>query len=67
MIEECKKRRSMLNLKRRSIVMSDVVPPFRLNGDASRDAMDTIHVALLLARAIRRLHHGKAVTALAMF
>jgi ribose-phosphate pyrophosphokinase len=44
------------------LVVTDTVPPFRLDADAPRHKIDTLHAAPLLAEAIRRLHDGQTVT-----
>lgn len=49
------------------IVVTDSVPPFRLNAAAARAKIDTIAVAPLLAEAVRRLHGGSALTDLLVF
>ena len=66
----------MRNLERRScgaaeaiadpaidrLVVTDTVPPFRLDANAPRHKIDTLPAAPLLAEAVRRLHDGQAVT-----
>ncbi len=49
------------------LVVADTVPPFRLDAKAERNKIDTIAAAPLLADAIRRLHHGQALTDLMVF
>jgi ribose-phosphate pyrophosphokinase len=44
------------------LVVTDTVPPFRLDANAPRDKIDTVHAAPLLAAAIYRLREGQAVT-----
>jgi ribose-phosphate pyrophosphokinase len=48
------------------VVVADGVPPFRLDA-VDRNKIDTIPAAPLLADAIRRLHHGQALTDLMVF
>ena len=48
-------------------VVTDAVPPFRLEAVAARDKVDTISAVPLLAESIRRLHEGKALTDLLVF
>jgi ribose-phosphate pyrophosphokinase len=48
-------------------VVTDAVPPFRLDGGAARGKIDTLSAAPLLAEAIRRLHEGRALTDLLVF
>jgi ribose-phosphate pyrophosphokinase len=47
------------------IVVTDTVPPFRLTSDAVRDKLTVLGSAALFAQAIRRLHEGGSLTALA--
>jgi ribose-phosphate pyrophosphokinase len=49
------------------IVVTDTVPPFRLEAKVQRNNIDTLPVAPLLADAIRRLHLGQALTDLMVF
>ena len=49
------------------IVVTDTVPPFRLDAKVQRNKIDTLPVAPVLADAIRRLHHGQALTDLMVF
>jgi ribose-phosphate pyrophosphokinase len=49
------------------LVVTDTVPPFRLDASARLDKLDTLHAAPLLAETIRRLHHGQALTDLMVF
>lgn len=49
------------------LVVTDTVPPFRLDADARRDKIVTLPAAPLLAEAIRRLHRGEALTDLMVF
>jgi len=49
------------------IVMTDSVPSFRLDAKVQRNKIDLIPAAPLLADAIRRLHHGQALTDLMVF
>jgi ribose-phosphate pyrophosphokinase len=49
------------------LVVTDTVPPFRLGAKVERNKIDTIPAAPLLAEAIRRLHHGQALTDLMVF
>lgn len=49
------------------LVVTDVVPPFRLDPDAARAKIDTIPAAPLLADAIQRLHAGEPLTDLLAF
>jgi ribose-phosphate pyrophosphokinase len=48
-------------------VITDAVPPFRLDAGATRHKIDTLPAAPLLAEAIRRLHQGQALTDLLVF
>ena len=48
-------------------VVTDAVPPFRLDASVRRNKIDTIPAAPLLADAIRRLHHGQALADLMVF
>lgn len=47
-------------------VVTDSVPPFRLDADAL-SKIDTLHIAPLLAETIRRLHENRALTDLMVF
>src|ERR1035437_3786439 len=49
------------------ILVTDVVPPFRLPAGPVRDKLDIVPAAPLLAEAIRRLHEGKPLTDLLVF
>ena len=49
------------------LVVTDTVPPFRLDATAPRNKIDTIPAAPLLAEAVRRLHQGQALTDLLVF
>jgi len=49
------------------LVVSDTVPPFRLNANVLRNKIDTIPIVPVLAEAIRRLHEGRALTDLLVF
>jgi ribose-phosphate pyrophosphokinase len=49
------------------LVVTDTVPPFRLDANAPRDKIDTVHAAPLLAEAVRRLRDGLALTDLMVF
>jgi ribose-phosphate pyrophosphokinase len=44
------------------LVVTDTVPPFRLDANAPRHKIDTVGATPLLAAAIRRLHEGQSVT-----
>ena len=44
------------------LVVTDTVPPFRLDANAPWHKIDTLPAARLLAEAVRRLHDGQAVT-----
>jgi ribose-phosphate pyrophosphokinase len=48
-------------------VVTDTVPPFRLDATAARDKIDTLSAAPLLADIVRRLHEGRALTDLLIF
>ena len=48
-------------------VVTDIVPPFRLDVSVRRNKIDTIPAAPMLAEAIRRLHHGQALADLMVF
>ena len=48
-------------------VVTDAVPPFRLEAAAARDKIDTVSAVPLLAESIRRLHEGLALTDLLVF
>jgi ribose-phosphate pyrophosphokinase len=48
-------------------VVTDSVPPFRLEPGATRNKVDTISAAPLLAETVRRLHEGRALTDLLVF
>jgi ribose-phosphate pyrophosphokinase len=43
------------------LVVTDTVPPFRLDASARLDKIDTLHAAPLLAETVRRLHLGQAL------
>ena len=49
------------------LVVTDAVPAFRLEGAPMRDKVEILPAAPLLAEAIRRLHHGEALTGLFVF
>jgi ribose-phosphate pyrophosphokinase len=49
------------------LVVTDTVPPFRLDANTPRDKIDTVRTAPLFAAAIHRLHGGQAVTDLLAF
>ncbi len=49
------------------LVVTDAVPPFRLDIDGFRDKIDVVHAAPLLAEAVRRLRDGLALTDLMAF
>jgi len=49
------------------LVVTDTVPPFRLQAGPSRDKVDIIPAAPLIAEAIRRLHQGEALADLFAF
>jgi ribose-phosphate pyrophosphokinase len=49
------------------LVVTDTVPPFRLDTDAFRDKIDVVQAAPLLAEAVRRLRDGLALTDLMVF
>ena len=49
------------------LVITDAVPAFRLEGAPVRDKVEILPTAPLLAKAIRRLHHGEALTELFVF
>lgn len=49
------------------LVITDAVPAFRLEGAPVRDKVEILPAAPLLAEAIRRLHHGEALTELFVF
>ena len=49
------------------IVITDSVPPFRLEQGAARDKLEILASAPLLAAAIGRLHDGRALTDLVVF
>jgi ribose-phosphate pyrophosphokinase len=49
------------------LVVTDAVPAFRLEGAPARNKVDILPAAPLLAEAIRRLHHGEALTGLFVF
>jgi ribose-phosphate pyrophosphokinase len=49
------------------LVVTDSVPPFRLEGAAARGKLDILPTAPLLAEAIRRLHEGAAFSDLLVF
>jgi ribose-phosphate pyrophosphokinase len=49
------------------LVVTDTVPPFRLDANACVDKIDTLRAAPLLAETVRRLHHGQALADLMVF
>lgn len=49
------------------LVVTDAVPPFRLDGRVRRNKIDVLPAAPLLADAIRRIHQGQALTDLMAF
>ena len=49
------------------IVVTDAVPPFRLDATVRRNKVHTIPAAPLLADAIRRLHRGQTLSDLMVF
>jgi ribose-phosphate pyrophosphokinase len=49
------------------LVVTDTVPPFRLDVNGLRDKIETLHAAPLLAESIRRLHDGQSLTDLMAF
>lgn len=49
------------------IIVTDVVPPFRLPAGPVREKLDIVPAAPLLAEAIRRLHEDKPLTDLLVF
>jgi ribose-phosphate pyrophosphokinase len=49
------------------LVVTDCVPPFRLDSDAARHKLEIVPAAPLLAEAIARLHDGRALTDLVVF
>jgi ribose-phosphate pyrophosphokinase len=49
------------------VVVTDSVPPFRLDAKIERNKIDMIAAAPLLAEAIRRLHRGQALSDLMVF
>lgn len=49
------------------IAVTDTVPPFRLGDGAARHKLSLLSSAALFADAIRRMHEGGSVTALAEF
>jgi len=49
------------------LIVTDVVPPFRLDSEAARARIDTLAAAPLLADAISRLHRGEPLTDLLAF
>jgi ribose-phosphate pyrophosphokinase len=49
------------------LVVTDTVPPFRLDVNARLDKIDTLHAAPLFAETVRRLHLGQALTDLMVF
>jgi len=49
------------------LVVTDSVPPFRLPAGTTRDKLDIVSAAPLLAAAIRRLHSGQPLSDLAVF
>jgi ribose-phosphate pyrophosphokinase len=44
------------------LVVTDTVPPFRLDAGPLRDKIDTVQAAPLLAETVRRLHEGGDLT-----
>jgi ribose-phosphate pyrophosphokinase len=48
-------------------VVTDAVPPFRLESTAVREKIDMVSAVPLLAESIRRLHDGLALTELLVF
>jgi ribose-phosphate pyrophosphokinase len=44
------------------LVVTDTVPPFRLDSSSCLDKIDTLRAAPLLAETVRRLHQGQALT-----
>ena len=49
------------------VVVTDLVPAFRLGSSAARAKVDILPVAPLLAETVRRLHAGEALTDLLVF
>jgi ribose-phosphate pyrophosphokinase len=49
------------------VVVADSIPPFGLDATLERNKIATVPAAPLLADAIRRLHHGQALTDLMVF
>jgi ribose-phosphate pyrophosphokinase len=49
------------------LVVTDVVPPFRLAAGAASSEIDTLSAAPLLSETIRRLHAGHALTGMLVF
>lgn len=49
------------------LVVTDSVPPFRLSEGTTRDKLEVVSAAPLLAAAIRRLHTGQPLTDLVVF
>jgi ribose-phosphate pyrophosphokinase len=49
------------------LVVTDVVPPFRLPEESAKAKIDVLPAAPLLAEAIRRIHHGEALSELYVF
>ena len=47
------------------VLVTDSVPPFRLEAGAFRDRVDVVSIAPLLARAVDRLHRGASLVDLA--
>lgn len=49
------------------VIVTDTVPPFRLDREASWSKLDILPAAPLLAEVIARLHDGRALTDLVVF
>jgi ribose-phosphate pyrophosphokinase len=49
------------------LVVTDAVPPFRLEAAAARNKIETVSAVPLLAESIRRLHEGRALTDMLVF
>jgi ribose-phosphate pyrophosphokinase len=49
------------------LVVTDTIPPFRLDVNAPRDKIDTVRAAPLFAAAIHRLHDRQTLTDLLAF
>jgi ribose-phosphate pyrophosphokinase len=47
-----------------SLVVTDSIPPFRLEGTPARARLTLIEIAPLLAEAIRRIHTGGSLVEL---